>query len=116
MLNWDDPLAALAKPSARGAAQSGAPSMPPPPAALFDEPSDPEVLDSDSVPTQAAASIAIRPHDTARHVRPGQGVVGNADLMATAGAAPVVSPDPEQAGPETGTRGRRPGPGRPRLR
>ena len=97
MLNWDDPLAALAKPSARGAAQSGAPLMPPPPAALFDEPSDPEVLDSDLVPTQAAASIAIRPHDTARHVRPGQGAVGNPDLMATAGAAPVVRPDPKHA-------------------
>ena len=40
------------------------------------------------------AEPALRAHDTAEHVRPGRGVVSNDVLMATAGDAPVVSPEP----------------------
>jgi len=45
-----------------------------------------------------AAEPALRAHDTAAHVRPGRGVVSNAALMATAGDAPVVSPEPAPRG------------------
>jgi ribonucleoside-diphosphate reductase beta chain len=86
MLNWDDPLAALA-PSPRERA-------PLPPAAVLTavagEPAD-RGDDFLAVPTAASRLSA---HDTSGHVRPGQGVVSNAVLMATAGIAPVVDPNP----------------------
>ena len=94
MLNWDDPLAAPAKPIALGA-------MPPPPVAALSD-AQPRSGPAGTLPGETpidwrpAMPEPIRPHDTAGHVRPGHGVVGNAVLMATAGAAPVVSPNPEQ--------------------
>ncbi len=105
MLNWDDPLAALPKPAPRGATQSSGPAMPPPPAALFDTAAAPEpqwathatprlAPEAMPVPVEGPEPLAHRPHDTAGHVRPGRGVVANEALMATAGAAPVVSPEP----------------------
>jgi len=93
MLNWDDPLAALAKPRAPSI-------MPPPPvAALSDAEPDLPLPGEAPVGRHAVSPEPIRPHDTASHARPGQGVVGNAALMATAGAAPVVSPNPVQVSP-----------------
>ncbi len=77
MLNWDDPLATPSAPKA-------------PPAAM-------------EVPKQASPQPVARPdqpagrlsaHDTSVHVRPGLGLVANDTLMATAGAAPVVDPNP----------------------
>ncbi len=77
MLNWDDPLATPSAPKA-------------PPAAM-------------EVPNQASPQPVARPdrsagrlsaHDTSVHVRPGLGLVANDTLMATAGAAPVVDPNP----------------------
>lgn len=91
MLNWDDPLAALARPIAKG-------DMPPPPVAALAAAELPGEAPTDR---RAATPEPIRPHDTAGHVRPGQGIVGNAVLMATAGAAPRVSPDPERAPPKS---------------
>ena len=70
MLNWDDPLAATQS------AKTGAKA---PPAPVAREP---------------RPEPALNPHDTRTHVRPGRGVVATEALMATAGAAPVVSPDP----------------------
>jgi ribonucleoside-diphosphate reductase beta chain len=97
MLNWDDPLAALVKPAAQGPAQTSGQTMPPPAPVVFDEPAEPRKRNAAG---ELMDPIAIRPHDTAGHVRPGQGVVGNEALMATAGAAPVVSPNPEQTSPQ----------------
>ncbi len=81
MLNWEDPLAA-AKPSTAGLA-SVAPR--------------PDLADDveEAMSNRSAASTnRIQSHDTRAHVRPGQGLVANLNLMATAGAAPVVDPDP----------------------
>jgi len=84
MLNWDDPLAALSN-------KAEQPKMPPGasmgPGTLGSHPS-----------TGLKAELEAR--DTAEHVRPGGGVVANDALMATAGAAPVVNPDPTPAQPE----------------
>ena len=46
------------------------------------------------------AEPLVRAHDTSAHVRPGRGVVANDALMATAGDAPVVSPEPLAGGAE----------------
>jgi ribonucleoside-diphosphate reductase beta chain len=94
MLNWDDPLAALVKPVARGTTPAGGHTMPPPAPALFEAPG---ACEQPAEGQAGPGQIAIRPHDTARHVRPGRGVVANEALMATAGAAPMVSPHPQQA-------------------
>jgi ribonucleoside-diphosphate reductase beta chain len=94
MLSWDDPLASLAKPAARGNAPSAGHTMPPPAPDLFEAPS---VCRQPAEGQAGPGHVAIRPHDTAGHVRPGRGVVGNEALMSTAGAAPVVSPNPKQA-------------------
>ena len=91
MLNWDDPLA-----TANATTKTEKPKMPPPPAAHFatalDTPA--ETPDTAAAEASAAAQARLRPHDTVEHVRPGKGVVDNAVLMATAGAAPSVNPDP----------------------
>ncbi|HSQ06872.1 MAG TPA: ribonucleotide-diphosphate reductase subunit beta, partial [Chromatiaceae bacterium] len=93
MLNWDDPLATLAKPRTTSV-------MPPPPvAALSDAEPDLPLPGEAPVGRHAVSPEPIRPHNTVSHVRPGQGVVGNAALMATAGAAPVVTPNPVQVSP-----------------
>jgi ribonucleoside-diphosphate reductase beta chain len=75
MLNWDDPVATAS----------------PQPNAL------PEVQPHREL---ATPQPALRAHDTARHVRPGKGVVANEALMVTAGAAPVVDPNPFPPQPE----------------
>jgi ribonucleoside-diphosphate reductase beta chain len=75
MLNWDDPLAAT-KPQAKSAST---------------------VQPQRHLP---APQPAPRAHDTGRHLRPGKGVVANEALMATAGAAPVVDPNPFPPQPE----------------
>ncbi len=76
MLNWDDPLS-----STSTGADTRSANMPP--------------LAGDSTEPGAAQSApALRAHETAAHVRPGHGVVANDTLMATAGAAPTVDPDP----------------------
>ena len=88
MLNWDDPLAPLTPKNHR---------TPPPPSAGRDEAEAGDALDDGFI--AAAEPKRWHGHDTARHVRPGQGVVDNETLMATAGAAPVVSPNPTPAQP-----------------
>ncbi|MFM1890956.1 MAG: hypothetical protein RLZ44_33, partial [Pseudomonadota bacterium] len=80
MLNWDDPLGAA---SVKKEKQQ--PKMPPPLMANFA---------ATAAPEPAAPATGLRAHDTADHVRPGKGVVDNQVLMATAGAAPSVNPDP----------------------
>ena len=78
MLNWDDPLA-VAKPQTR--------STPPQVDAAVAEQPDHEF----ELPSAVGRLDA---HTTDGHVRPGQGVVSNEVLMNTAGAAPVVNPNP----------------------
>ena len=80
MLNWDDPLVAV-KPH-----DDRQPSIPPD--SLFAE-GRLDDMDADGLFTR---SPEIR--DRHLSVRPGQGLVGNRALMVTAGAAPVVAPDP----------------------
>ena len=85
MLNWDDPLAALSS-------KREEPKMPPPNAI-------PEAAPIGSLPV-ADPRADLQAHDTATHVRPGSGVVANDALMATAGAAPVVDPNPTPVQPD----------------
>ena len=108
MLNWDDPLSA-AKPQATATA---GPKMPPPCAQPDPKPMAPPAGEEDSwfhPEPQAVQTITdgtldptpvLRAHDTTAHVRPGRGVVANASLMATAGGAPVVDPNPTPVQPE----------------
>ena len=78
MLNWDDPLATAA-PKPRNA----------PPRV------DGAAADQDDHDFALPATIGrLQAHATDGHVRPGQGVVANEALMSTAGAAPVVDPNP----------------------
>ncbi len=88
MLNWDDPLAAL--PTDR---------RPAPPPSAFDRaaaarPERTGTVSRLTTPTTVPEAPLAYPHDTRSHVRPGQGLVANAALMTTAGAAPVVDPNP----------------------
>ena len=76
MLNWDDPLATAPRTS------NAHPSLDPEPAP---RPRSGRVPD-----TVAHGTAASRP----AHPRPGLGLVDNAALMTTAGAAPSVDPDP----------------------
>ena len=80
MLNWDDPLDT-------GITTDENSTMPPPAPERF------EAEANDAVP-ERQAEPRRQAHDTAAHVRPGQGLVANEALMATAGAAPSVDPDP----------------------
>ncbi|WP_200333035.1 ribonucleotide-diphosphate reductase subunit beta [Thiocystis violacea] len=82
MLNWDDPLAAASHGTRHHAASEPVP----------DHFADVSPAALDAAPLESTQRI--RPHQTESHVRPGQGLVGNESLMATAGAAPVVDPDP----------------------
>jgi ribonucleoside-diphosphate reductase beta chain len=75
MLNWDDPL----QPT------TSQPVKPNPPAAM--PPADEET----------PAPQPISAHNTQQHPHAGDGIVDNATLMATAGAAPAVNPDPSTA-------------------
>ena len=86
MLNWDDPLAA-ASPSATGPV-----ALEPSRALLAD------TLDAEPEPGRSPRHQPMRPHQTGAHARPGQGLMENDVLMASAGAAPVVHPDPFGAG------------------
>ncbi|CRI66398.1 hypothetical protein THIOKS12830005 [Thiocapsa sp. KS1] len=89
MLNWDDPLATTG-PAARA-----------PGVAFVVDPTDTAgdwSVDPTTDTHTATASRATR--DTAP-VRPGHGLVSNADLMATAGAAPVVDPNPSRHTPHS---------------
>ncbi|SDW31760.1 ribonucleotide-diphosphate reductase subunit beta [Thiocapsa roseopersicina] len=82
MLNWDDPLATTG-PAARA-----------PRGSFVVDPTDTaEDWSADPTPNTRTATAPRATLDTA-HVRPGHGLVSNADLMATAGAAPVVDPNP----------------------
>ena len=78
MLNWDDPLAA-ALPASTGRA----------PAPRFFPSEDERETAPRRQPAEAAPAPTARPP-----VRPGQGIVDNPALMATAGAAPSVNPNP----------------------
>jgi ribonucleoside-diphosphate reductase beta chain len=82
MLNWDDPLATTGSASR----DSGMPFV-------VDRT---ETADDWSAHRQAdtPTATASRPTLHSAHVRPGQGLVSTTDLMATAGAAPVVNPNP----------------------
>ena len=71
MLNWDDPLQTTAD------APKGQPPVP-----------------AIALPDEDAFAPALLSHDTAIHPHAGDGLVGNDILMATAGAAPSVNPDP----------------------
>ncbi len=86
MLNWDDPLAA-AKPGT---------TRPVPPLAAFDplaeRPQRPRMA-SDAPAATPFASRSGAP-DLRTQVHPGHGLVSNEALMQTAGAAPVVDPNP----------------------
>ena len=77
MLNWDDPLASLT-PHARPAARTAPPA---------DRPFD-------GAPAEDHDFALSRENESARAVRPGDGLVGNDALMRTAGSAPVVNPNP----------------------
>ena len=79
MLNWDDPLAA-ARP--RDDRQTSIPLH-----SIFAD-------DLDATGSDAPLTPIPEPRDRRAAVRPGQGLVGHRALMATAGAAPVVDPDP----------------------
>ncbi|AFL74223.1 ribonucleotide-diphosphate reductase subunit beta [Thiocystis violascens] len=81
MLNWDDPLAA-AKPGASRLA-----------GILPTSESPDDRLDTLPSP-RADYRTRFQSHDTRAHARPGQGLVANLNLMESAGAAPVVAPDP----------------------
>ncbi|NEX19919.1 ribonucleotide-diphosphate reductase subunit beta [Thiorhodococcus mannitoliphagus] len=82
MLNWDDPLAAAGRSSKGQTASERVPDH------LSGQP------ELEFGERAALSPNRLQPHLTQEHVRPGQGIVGNASLMATAGAAPVVDPDP----------------------
>ena len=86
MLNWDDPLSAARPPRAGSAARRLRPRT---------------RHDADDAPQGTGSAFRVgrsaSPHDTRPHVRPGQGLVANAALMTTAGAAPVVDPNPFSA-------------------
>jgi ribonucleoside-diphosphate reductase beta chain len=83
MLNWDDPLAATG--TTTRYPNAGPVVDPSETRADWTIAADPE--------TRVAPQTRQAPVG-ATHVRPGQGIVSNTDLMATAGAAPVVNPDP----------------------
>lgn len=85
MLNWDDPLEALST-------KSHEPGIRPPVVVP-----EPPLAHSHPI---AATHPQLAAHDTAGHVRPGSGVVANNTLMATAGAAPVVDPNPTPVQPD----------------
>ncbi|MCB1773034.1 MAG: ribonucleotide-diphosphate reductase subunit beta, partial [Gammaproteobacteria bacterium] len=78
MLNWDDPLT----PTTRQPGRQSASKAPPP------------VVEQAVVATPAVEADAAEPSAPARHPHAGDGLVDNATLMATAGAAPSVNPDP----------------------
>lgn len=82
MLNWDDPLAAVGSSAKRQTASEPVPDH------LIDEP------DLELEPAPQAPLQSQQLQSAPRQARPGQGLVSNDALMATAGAAPVVSPDP----------------------
>lgn len=94
MLNWDDPLAnARTAPAARkyqpefdAEARTEAQDGPESPSEASGEPRD----DDFALPGAAAASVSA----ASGPVRPGRGMVSNEALMATAGGAPVVNPNP----------------------
>ncbi|MCG6859973.1 MAG: ribonucleotide-diphosphate reductase subunit beta [Chromatiaceae bacterium] len=85
MLNWDDPLAALSgkreepKVLPQGGIQEGA-------------------LDDSRPVDEPRAQLPVR--DRNEPVRPGRGLVATDTLMATAGAAPVVDPNPTPVQPD----------------
>lgn len=81
MLNWDDPLA-----TAKIPAHKAPPSMDAKPIPQVETKGDDFEL--------PGAVRRLQAHATEDHVRPGQGVVRNEALMSTAGAAPVVDPNP----------------------
>ena len=85
MLNWDDPLSTVA-----GKGEEA--GMPPPGAVPAPVLADPNPIDEPRTDFSA--------RDTSRHVRPGKGLVANDALMATAGAAPVVDPNPVPLQPD----------------
>ncbi len=78
MLNWDDPLAAASHRQPKSAPV----------------PEIPADFATAAVPARRVVSGLITPHGTHAQVRPGQGLVDQDSLMATAGSAPVVDPDP----------------------
>ncbi|WP_296698385.1 ribonucleotide-diphosphate reductase subunit beta [Thiocapsa sp. UBA6158] len=82
MLNWDDPLATT-RPAARDTGR----------AFLVDPTDDSEDWSAKPQADAPKATPFRATLDTAQ-VRPGHGLVSNAELMATAGAAPVVDPNP----------------------
>ncbi|RKT42788.1 ribonucleotide-diphosphate reductase subunit beta [Thiocapsa rosea] len=82
MLNWDDPLATTG-PAARA-----------PRGTFVVDPTDAAEDWSDGPTPDARTTSAPRPTSATAQVRPGHGLVNNTDLMATAGAAPVVDPNP----------------------
>lgn len=92
MLNWDDPLANL--PSKRGE-----PKIPPPPGPV------PAPL---AAPTGDHHGTGPRTPTTSDPARPGRGLIANDILMTTAGAAPVVDPNPTTRQPDLALRGPEP--------
>ncbi len=80
MLNWDDPLAALPASGLKA----------PPRPAPIGAPLEGEVQLVESEPP----ALELSAHDTSVQIRPGRRLVANEALMATAGAAPVVDPNP----------------------
>lgn len=83
MLNWDDPLATA------GQTSNTHPSPGLEPVARSVARRSTDTVVHGTTPSQPSS-----PHPRASHPRPGLGLVDNAALMTTAGAAPSVDPDP----------------------
>ena len=83
MLNWDDPLATV------GQTPNTHPSPGLEPVARSVARRSTDTVVHGTTPSQPSS-----PHPRASHPRPGLGLVDNAALMTTAGAAPSVDPDP----------------------
>ena len=95
MLNWDDPLAA-ALPAASTKGATRAALVP-----LLDEALEQMTGGGTATSDPACGLGPFGGHRGAStQVRPGQGLVANETLMTTAGAAPVVNPNPFDAEPE----------------
>ena len=97
MLNWDDPLAAALASGTAKAPPASALHFPPDESAETRGTEASGATESDRLPGPAPHRGA---HAPSAPIRPGHGLVANEALMATAGAAPVVNPNPFDGEPE----------------
>ncbi len=97
MLNWDDPLATALPCATAKAPRISALHFAPEESAETRDTGASGAMESDWAPGLAPQRGA---HAPSAPIRPGHGLVANEALMATAGAAPVVNPNPFDAEPE----------------